>query len=167
MKERTKPIGIGITAILAVLLLTGSMFVSSVMAQPAQEVSDQQLEKQLQEITNEVQDALKEIENPNGVEPKLTVGEMGAAVCDGLNAALGILKWYIPYPMIDDAQDVLKDAADDFRNNNISSGMEKLGNALSMIWDIIWEYGPQLPVWLYNQLVDLLNQAQDFINQYS
>ena len=49
MNGRTKPKGIGIAAIVAMLLLTGSMFASCVMAQPAQEVSDQQLEKQLQD----------------------------------------------------------------------------------------------------------------------
>lgn len=164
MKERMKPKGIGIVAILAVLLLTGSMFASCVMAQPAQEVSDQQLEKQLQEITKEVQDAAKGIESPNGVEPMLTVGELGAAVCDGLNAALGILKWYVTDDRIDD---VLDDAADDFRNNNISSGMEKLGDALSMIWDLLSDYASQIPEVIYDLLVDLLNAAQDFIDQYS
>ena len=116
MNRTTKPKGIGIAAILAVLLLTGSMFASCVMAQPAQEVSDQQLEKQLQEITKEVQDAVKGVERANGddVTIKSVAGEALEAVCDGLNAALGILKWYVSDDRIDEAQAILTDAAEDF-----------------------------------------------------
>ena len=164
----TKPKGIGIAAILAVLLLTGSMFASCVMAQPAQEVSDQQLEKQLQEITNEVQDAVKGIESPNGDEATIesAAGAALEAVCDGLNAALGFLKWYISDDRIDEAQEILTDAAEDFRNDDITSGMEKLGNAMSIIWDILNDYAPQIPGWLYDRLVDLLNLAQYLIDLY-
>jgi len=168
MKGRMKPNGFGIAAILAVLLLTGSMFASCVMAQPAQEVSDQQLEKQLQEITKEVQDAVKETESPNGDEATIesAVGEAFEAVCDGLNAALGILKWYVSDDRIDEAQEILTDAAEDFRNDDITSGIEKLGNALSIIWDILHDYVSQIPGWLYDRLVDLLNLAQYLINLY-
>jgi thioredoxin-like negative regulator of GroEL len=168
MKGTTKPKGIGIAAILAVLLLTGSMFASCVMAQPAQEVSDQQLEKQLQEITKEVQDAVKGIESPNGDEATIesVVGEAFEAVCDGLNAALGILKWYVSDDRIDEAQAILTDAAEDFRNDDITSGIEKLGNALSIIWDILYDYVSQIPGWLYDELVGLLNLAQYLIDLY-
>ena len=83
MKGRTKPNGFGIASILAVFLLTGSMFASCVMAQPAQEVSDQQLEKQPQEISKEVQDAAKGVESPNGDEVTVesAVGGAFEAVC--------------------------------------------------------------------------------------
>ncbi|AKB41108.1 hypothetical protein MSMAW_2117 [Methanosarcina mazei WWM610] len=68
---------------------------------------------------------------------------------------------------IEDAQDELSEAADAFRNNNISRGMDYLDFALNTIWDILYDWVSQIPSWLYNELVDLLNEAEDFIDQYS
>jgi len=143
---------IGIGAIFAALLLVSIAFVPAVSAQPEIASADES-------------DMIVDI---NGqVTPKSVVGELGENICDGLIAALWTLDEVINDDRIGQAQDLLSKGANAFRNNNISRGMDYLDLALSTIWDILYDWGSQIASWLYNELVDLLNEAEDFINQYS
>ncbi|WP_048182919.1 hypothetical protein [Methanosarcina siciliae] len=139
-----------LSVLLASVLLVSMAFVPAVTAQPENELADGFI-----------------IDSNGQITPKSVVGELGENICDGLIAVLWTLDHVIDDDRIEDAQDDLSEAADAFRNNNISRGMDYLDYALSTIWDILYDWASQIPSWLYNELVDLLNEAQDFIDQYS
>ncbi|MDY0388200.1 MAG: hypothetical protein RBT65_13985 [Methanolobus sp.] len=140
----------GIGALLMAMLLVSMAFVPAVSAQAEQ-------------------GAVNELKMVDGGEitPLSAVGTAGETLCDGLLAALWSLDQFIDDSRIGQAQDKLDAAAEAFRNNNITNGMDYLSEAISIIWDILNYWGSQIASCLYNKLVDLLNAAQDFINQYS
>lgn len=141
-----------IGALFAAMLLVSMAFMPAVMAQPEKESADE----------------FETIVDINGqITPKSVVGDLGEEICDGLIAALWLLDEVIDDDRIAQAQDILSKGANAFRNNDIARGMDYLDYALSIIWDILYDWISQIPSWLYNELVDLLNDAQDFINQYS
>ncbi|ABE52937.1 hypothetical protein [Methanococcoides burtonii] len=140
----------GIGALLTAMLLVSMAFAPAVSAQPAQDV------------VNELKMA-----DDGEITPLSVVGTTGEAICDGLLAALWALDQVIDDNRIGQAQDKLTDAAEEFRNDNITNGLDYLSEAVSIIWQILNYWGSQIASWLYNELVDLLNAAQNFIDQYS
>lgn len=84
-----------------------------------------------------------------------------------MTLALWALYEYIDDSRINTAQDYLSKAADEFRDNDLSRGMDYLDMVMVYIEDLISDYVSQIPGWLYNELVDLLNEPQEFIDQYS
>jgi len=160
--------GMQLGAMLAAMLLLSMAFVPAVSAQE-EKISEQELKKQVQGINKEVQDALKGLENAKSGEVTIDgwLGDLGATICEGLVAALWMLERFVTSSRIDQAISLLETAADNFTASNINLGMTQLNDAIGMIWGILSDFISQIPSWLYNEIVELLNAAQDFINQYS
>ena len=140
----------GIGALLTAMLLLSMAFVPAVSAQAEQ-------------------GAVNELKMVDGGEitPLGTGADIGETFCEVLLAALWSLDQFIDDSRIGQAQNKLAAAAEAFRHYNMTNGFNCLRDAVSIIWQILSYWGSQIPGALYNELVDLLNAAQDFINQYS
>ncbi len=142
---------IGIGTIFAAMLLVSIAFVPAVMAEP---------------MTKTV-DGTKMIVDINGkVTPQSSVGVAGETACDLLTAALWTLDQYVDDSRIGQAETVLAQGADAFRNNQLTTGFNKLKQGVTISISLASYWGPQLAAWVYNKLIDAINYVKDFLHQY-
>lgn len=100
------------------------------------------------------------------VTTQSAVGIAGETACDVLTAALWTLDQFVDDSRIGQAETLLAQGADAFRNNQLTTGLNKLKQGVTISISLANYWDPQLAAWVYNKLIDAINYVTDFLHQY-
>lgn len=92
-------------------------------------------------------------------------GILGENLCDALTAALWALDQVVDDNRIGQAENVLAEGANHFRNNQISAGCTDLLSGVRISTALLSYWGSHLASWIYNKLLNAINAAKSFLHQ--